>query len=135
MAEQINASPASGESILLVDHDGLARPFAETTLRALGYGVTAAGDGAEALAMLEAGGNHDLLITDLELDDAPNGHDLVREVRARCPSIRVTYLVRDGEGVFASQVRVDPHATILQKPFRRAELAHAVEVALGNRGG
>lgn len=135
MAEQINASPASGESILLVDHDGLARPFAETTLRALGYGVTAAGDGAEALAMLEAGGNHDLLITDLELDDAPNGHDLVREVRARCPSIRVIYLVRDGEGVLASQVRIDPHATILQKPFRRAELAHAVEVALGNRGG
>jgi CheY-like chemotaxis protein len=68
--------------ILLVDdnHDGvLARC---SVLEELGYCVTSASSGADALKLVEAGNAFDLLITDFRM--APmNGLQLIQELRAR----------------------------------------------------
>ena len=130
LTEQTDAPTGTGGSILLADTDQLAGPFAEATLLALGYEVTAVTSGGEVLDLLDQGGRYDLLITDLELDGDPTGIELARLARERRPGLPVIYLARSGEHHLASQARLDPGATLLRKPFRRVELAHRVEAVI-----
>ncbi len=72
----------------------------------------------------------DLLLTDIVLPGGMNGRELAAEVGRRAPGIPVLYMSGYTENAIAHHGRLDGDAELLQKPFRRADLARAVRKVL-----
>jgi len=78
---------AGGDSrphLLVVEDSDFFRHLLVPTLGAAGYRVTAAGSGAEALRLRDAGAMFDAVISDIEMPQI-DGHALVRQIRASGP--------------------------------------------------
>ena len=108
--------------ILVVDDDPEVREILAETLVEFGYGVTQAGSGEEALPVLEARPDIDLVITDVRMPGM-SGLELVEQARARRVGLKVIVI----SGYFLPQ----PIAVrFLKKPFHMQELASAVRAEL-----
>lgn len=117
---RLSTTTRDGASVLLVDDETIARKTTTDMLRDLGFDVTEASSGEEALAILRRGHVPDLLISD-HLMPGMSGEDLVREARALCPDIRV--LIISG---FAGLDEISADIPRLNKPFRQAEFATVI---------
>ena len=106
---------ASGTA-LLVDDELVARQTTGDMLSDLGFQVTEAGSGEEALAMLRAGLVPDLMVTD-HLMPGISGEELAREAAALSPATKI--LIVSG---FADLEGISPDLARLNKPFRQHEL-------------
>jgi CheY-like chemotaxis protein len=119
--------------ILVVDDEPDMRENMVRILRRGPYACVTAGDGQEALALLERESPPDLILTDLRMPGM-DGLALLREARRvvpEVPVVLVTAYVAD-ESVRGA-VR-DGAVTLLAKPFSAAELLGAVRAALRDRG-
>ncbi len=92
-----NAIPAEMTSVLLVEDELLVRELASEDLGEIGFEVTAASDGDEALGYLREGRHFDLLFTDIRMPGATDGWLLAQEARKLLPGIRVIYATGLGE--------------------------------------
>jgi CheY-like chemotaxis protein len=72
----------------------------------------------------------DLLLTDVVLPGGMSGVELARRAQAARPGLRVLLTSGYPEEVFQAQGRPDAGTMILQKPYRRHELAEAVSRVL-----
>ncbi|MGM0562112.1 MAG: ATP-binding protein [Pseudomonadota bacterium] len=122
------------ERILVVEDDTLVREFTTATLTSLGYDVTAVADGTAAKALLETDGSFDLLLCDVVLGGDMNGRQVAEAAHALLPHLKVLYMSGYTENAIVHHGRLDPGARLLQKPFRRADLAMKVREALDNIG-
>ncbi|MGE0715408.1 MAG: PAS domain-containing protein [Alphaproteobacteria bacterium] len=118
------------ERILVVEDSEDVRAFTEMVLTNLGYDVTIADSGPQAMAILDAGQSFDLLLTDVVLPGGMNGREVAEAVAARQPGIRVLYTSGYTEDAMLHHGRVEPGVHLLQKPFRRADLARMVRQVL-----
>jgi CheY-like chemotaxis protein len=120
----------SGESILLVEDEPAVRTLVSNILKDLGYQVTEARDGEEALALLEGIGTLDLLLSDVVLPGSYSGRDVATAVAQQRPRTEVLLMsgyvsdVLDESGVSG---RIPE---LLHKPFGKAELARKVRSVL-----
>lgn len=114
--------------ILFVDDDELMRLSSSETLKDLGYEAATAATGSAALKYLHAGGQIDVLITDLGLPDIP-GMALAAEVRALRPNVRVIFAT-GYDKPRAAGADLEPHTSFLAKPFAPDALAQAISGAL-----
>ncbi len=85
---------------------------------------------AAALEQLGSTTRVNLLLTDVVLPGGMNGRELAAEVERRAPGIQVLYMSGYTEDAIVHHGRLDADAALLQKPFRRADLARAVRKAL-----
>jgi len=122
----------SGETILVVEDDALVRGFVITQLHSLGYRTAAAGDGHAALEYVESGQLFDLLFTDVVLPGGMTGRQLAVEVTRRQPGAKILYTSGYTENVIVHHGRLDRDVMLLSKPYRKAELAGIVRLALGD---
>ena len=92
--------------VLLVEDELLVREVAAEDLGEIGFDVTPASDGDEALEILRQGQGFDLLFTDIRMPGQLDGWDLAREARQLIPDLKVIYAtglgdagddLRDGE--------------------------------------
>ncbi|HEV2673436.1 MAG TPA: ATP-binding protein [Aliidongia sp.] len=123
----------AGIRLLLVDDDPAVREVTGMMLREIGCIVTEAGSGSEALLLLEQGIEIDIVAADVAMPGM-NGRELVRQIRKRLPDIAVLLITGYADPALAD----DPDGALvtLRKPFRRADLAQAVEWALeSDQGG
>jgi DNA-binding response OmpR family regulator len=123
----------SGIKILAADDDRIVRRIVVAKLTGLGYDVTEAQDGQEALDILESGRIPDLLITD-SLMPRMGGLELVRNVRksqntavASLPVIMLTSRQGERDIIEGLETGLDDYVT---KPFSPDELAARVRTAL-----
>ncbi|MEX2482405.1 MAG: PAS domain S-box protein [Gammaproteobacteria bacterium] len=123
------------ETILLVEDDDLVRRYARNQLAGLGYRVLEAGDGAQALALVEAHDAIDLLFTDVVMPGGMSGRELADRVHLRRPGMRVLFTSGYTENAIVHQGRLDAGVQLLSKPYRRAELARAVRAVLDADAG
>jgi len=112
--------------ILLVEDEAVARINFAATLRAYGYEVMEATDGAEALALVEQHHrNIDLVITDMVLPKI-NGLNLVGTIQTRWPRVPVimvsAYLSKE-----AGNRILGPDVGVLEKPVRPSALIALVQ--------
>jgi PAS domain S-box-containing protein len=121
-----------GIRLLLVDDDPAVREVTGLMLRELGCIVSEAGSGSEALAALERGLEIDLVAADVAMPGM-NGPELVREIRKQLPEIAVLLVTGYADPTLGDDA--DGVLVTLRKPFRRADLARAVERALGREQG
>jgi DNA-binding response OmpR family regulator len=123
----------NGIKILAADDDRIVRRIVVAKLTGLGYDVTEAQDGQEALDILEGGNVPDLLITD-SLMPRVGGLELVRNVRksqnaavAALPVIMLTSRQGERDIIEGLETGLDDYVT---KPFSPDELAARVRTAL-----
>jgi CheY-like chemotaxis protein len=120
-----------GQRLLLVDDEPELLQVTALMLEDMGYRVGTAHDADEALALLaEEHQAVDLLITDIVMPGM-SGVDLVRRARERLPMLPVLYI----SGFNRDRLDSVTAARTLFKPFRREELAIAVQRALVERSG
>ena len=113
-------APQAG-GVLLVDDEPPVRDATAEMLRSLGFQVTVARSGEDALAMLN---DADYLVTD-HLMPGMKGADLARAAQARRPGLKV--LVISG---YAALDEIPPELPRLAKPFRVDELAASMGALL-----
>jgi signal transduction histidine kinase len=124
------SSPTGGESILVVDDNAELRRVAVRVLTKLGYQVSEAADGHEALALIKAGERRfDLLFSDLGLPHGLDGADLAAAARLLAPGLKVLFTTGYGVDRRNGSAKVDP-AILLRKPYRSQELAERIRAVL-----
>ncbi|MGJ4932003.1 CHASE3 domain-containing protein [Bradyrhizobium sp. HKCCYLS2038] len=134
-ATEVAAAPESdvrsgSETILVVEDDPLVRSFVLAQLQSLGYTTLSATRGSDALAMIDDGAAFDLLFTDVIMPGGMSGRQLAEMVVARRPQVRVLYTSGYTDNVILEHGQLAPEALLLTKPYRRAELAQMVRLAL-----
>ena len=118
------------ESLLVVEDDLLVRSYVLTHLAALGYTAHPAATAAEALALVYDGLKFDLLFTDVMLSGNMNGKQLAEELRKYRPDLKVLFTSGYTDNALVHHGRLDVGARLLEKPYRRAELARMLRQVL-----
>ncbi len=118
------------ETILVVEDDRLVREYALTQLHSLGYVTLAAANGTEALAIVEAGNEFDLLFTDVMMQGGMNGRQLANTLQKRKPGLRVLFTSGYTENAIIHHGRLDSGVLLLAKPYRKSDLAAMIRKAL-----
>jgi len=114
------------ESILLVEDEATLRHLAARALRAKGFSVLLAADGAEALRLLETHRQRlDLLVTDVVMPNM-DGRELADRLRARMPGLKVLFLSGYMDDALLRRGVFEANETLLQKPFTPSTLAQRV---------
>ena len=118
------------ETILLVEDNDLVRDYAREQLRGLGYEVIEAANGPDALTIVRQRDDIDLLFTDVVMPGGMNGKQLVDEVLAIHPHIKVLYTSGYTQNAIVHHGRLDAGVELLAKPYHRHELARRIREIL-----
>lgn len=116
-------------TVLIVEDEPTVLMFLEEALEECGFDVISARSGGEALNIL-GGGLHDfkVLVADIRIGDGLDGWEIARCAREIVADLPIVYVTGDSarswmeEGV--------PNSLLLQKPFDKDELEHAVRSLL-----
>ncbi len=122
-----------GEMILVVEDDPAVRNQAETSLESLGYRVVAAEDVPAARAALQAHPDIALVLTDVVLPGGESGTDLLTELAQNRPELPVCLMSGYPQPALEADALGPIDPPLLNKPFRRSELAQRVSSHLANR--
>jgi two-component system, OmpR family, response regulator len=128
MSEAAAGLPADQGQLLVVDDEPFLRDAVAASLRFLGFEVTAAETGTEALR-LARNGRFDLVVLDVMLPDT-DGFEVVRRLRAdgsRIPVIFLTARDTQADKVTGLTLGGDDYLT---KPFGLEELAARIRSVL-----
>jgi CheY-like chemotaxis protein len=129
-ADGPHAMPRGAEVVLLVEDEPAVRALTARVLRAQGYTVLVAGNGAEALQVIQAyPGVIDLLVTDLMMPEM-SGKALAEHVVRHYPGIRVLFISGYTDRAIVHHGRLERDMAFLQKPFTPLSLAEKVREAL-----
>src|SRR6266851_3738966 len=129
VAEARPVEPAAGETVLVVEDDPAVRRIVLRQLGEFGYRVLECDRAATALELLQRE-PVDLLLTDIVMPGGLDGIALARMAAERWPALKI--VLTSG----FPQARVDGNGELLgnmqllSKPYRRAELAAALRIAL-----
>jgi PAS domain S-box-containing protein len=137
---KLNTSPAAqaeklpprreGVTILLVEDDVVMRRLTRKMLEGHGYNVLEAEDGKRALDLIQS--HHapiDLVLTDVVMKEV-SGPELVLRLIESHPAMRVVYMSGYTGELFVTQ-GLDSGIRLLEKPFTRANLLKALDLAMG----
>ena len=110
-----------GAKVLLVEDDSAVRTLTQRMLRDAGFIVHAAADAYEALTVAgpDCAGLA-AVVTDVIMPGM-GGRDLVHELRARCPGLRVLY-ISGYLDIDVQRLELDAQTRLLAKPFSRDAL-------------
>jgi CheY-like chemotaxis protein len=125
MLPELDSSPAAAR-ILIVEDDVLIRAIVADELRSAGFSVVEAASADEALSYLKAGGQTDLVFSDIWMPGSLNGLDLARQLRDKYPSLPIIL----ASGNFSSQNLVD-FGLFIRKPYDVEHAVAMVSEALG----
>ena len=126
-----NSVTGKGETILAVEDSIPLRRIVVRQLHGLGYTVLEAGNGAEALAILETE-TVDLLFTDIVMPGGIDGFELADLATKRWPDIKVIFTSGFPQTRFVDEMR--PRAfPLLSKPYRKDNLAQLIRTILDGR--
>ncbi|WP_431219644.1 response regulator [Leifsonia xyli] len=121
--------------VLVVEDHALMRSLVADAFGRRGFDVTPAASTAEALALAESA-DPDLLVTDIDLGQRPNGVELATILRARAPHVAVMFLSNLSREAAAAQARsVVAGASFVNKSAVESveELVDAAEAVLADR--
>lgn len=129
----LQIAAGGGETVLLVEDDPLVRVHVQGQLESLGYQVVSAAGAVEALAIIAADHEIDLLFTDVMMPGTMNGAQLARAVQQLRPDMPVLFTSGYAENAITHQGYLLAGVTLLSKPYSRVELAQKLSGALFDR--
>jgi PAS domain S-box-containing protein len=119
-----------GQTILVLEDDPDVRKLAVSMLQGLGYSVREAHDGRAALEVFDSASRIDLLLSDIVLSGGISGRAVVEQARGRRPDLKVLFMSGYAEAATNREGLGHDDTVVLNKPFRRHELAQKVSSAL-----
>lgn len=122
--------PSGTETVLVVEDNPGVRDVAVSLLDDLGYQIVEAENGPEALRVLDARDDIDLLFTDMVMPGGMNGSEVAVSALARRPGLKILYTTGFAEASVVRLGELHANAAILTKPYMQPELARAVRDAL-----
>jgi len=115
-----------GTILLVEDEEGL-RQLNARGLASRGYTVLEAGNGVEAIDVLEkSDGQVDLVVSDVVMPEM-DGPTLLRELRTRNPTLKIIFVSGYAEDAFQKHLPADGQFAFLAKPFTLKQLVNAVK--------
>jgi len=129
-ASQELARAAGGEIILAVDDNASVRATVVRQLRGLGYGVREADGPQAALEILDGADDIDLLFTDIVMPGGIDGTELASKARQKRPDLKVLFTSGFPGASLTNSGTLDPNDVLLSKPYRKHELAKALQEIL-----
>ena len=132
--EAAHAPPSDGTAYgltaLIVEDEDALREVTRRLLTRQGYTVLTAANGAEAITAANSyQGTIDLLLTDVIMPQML-GREAAEKIQRTRPDIRVLYMSGYAQPVLASEGRLDPDVTLLDKPFTERELLDKVSATI-----
>jgi PAS domain S-box-containing protein len=122
-----------GEVVLIVDDDAAFRGALATTLESLGYDTIVAGDGRQALEIIEANAKKlDVVLTDLVMPGV-GGADLFDRIQKRHPQIPLLLMSGYPLGSDTHQLLEEGSVVWLQKPLTEATLARTLRQVIDRK--
>ena len=126
--------PGGGELLLVVDDEPLMRELTVKALRAAGYRVLSAENGADALRVLSSNpGLFALVVTDAIMP-VMGGRELTERLRLQQPDIRVLVASGSIEEIYTNDYPPPKGVRFLQKPFASRTLLESVHESLSGEG-
>ena len=126
VAPSLADTPASGETILVVEDEEAVREFTKILLEELGYRVLAAENGEHALALSEQyPGKIHLLLTDVVMPGI-QGPELAQKLSTFRPGVPILYVSGYTDPKILADLHLEDRMAFLQKPFTR----HALQVKI-----
>jgi CheY-like chemotaxis protein len=127
-----NQKPRQGgsETVLVTEDDPFVRNYAVTCLKSLGYRVIVAADSGEALAQVAREPQLDVLFTDIVMPGNMNGWELAERARQIRPGLKMLLTSGYALDTLVRQGRLQADVRILNKPYRKAELAERLRQTL-----
>jgi PAS domain S-box-containing protein len=126
---------SGGEVILAVDDNPDVRSTVLVQLRDLGYQVIEADSAASALKILQGPDRIDLLFTDMIMPGGLNGKELALKARATRPDLKVLFTSGFPNPSRGHGAGLDDRDELLNKPYRRQDLARALAGIFAGRAG
>ncbi len=118
-------------TVLLIDDEEAIRFAGRRMLEALGFRVLTAADGAEGLERYRRNGNEiDCVLLDLTMPGL-SGRDVFTELRSIRPDVQVVIASGYGAEEITRRFEGDEPAGVIQKPYGRKDLAHALRAVPG----
>lgn len=132
-APEMSANVPVHQRILLVEDHEQVRDHVLKLLSKMGYSVTAANDGKEALEQMNSGKEFELLFTDIIMPGGMNGQELAKEAKKLDPRIKVLFTSGYPASAFKHLgLKEQEGLHLLSKPYRFADLQSAIADLLGN---
>ena len=132
IANHKHSTQSGHENILVVEDDPMVLDYVESQLSSLGYAVTTANSGQQALAQLESGLPVDLLFTDVVMPEGLSGRELADRAQLMRPGLKVLFTSGYTENAIVHHGRLDAGVMLLSKPYNRQQLALKIREALDN---
>jgi PAS domain S-box-containing protein len=126
--ERLPEIRGQGERILVVEDEFSLLLMMESLIQSLGYKIETARSGLDALQLIEAGEEFDLMITDIIMPGGLDGFELAHKVRSIRPNLPIIYM--SGYTGYSESDMSNVVAPMLQKPCPPAELAQAIYSAI-----
>jgi len=128
------ARPTGGR-VLVVDDESAVRILVQSVLRTMGYEVTTASGGREALrAVYAESATPDLLVADIDMPGM-TGIELAARLTVERPTVRVILMTGDAASAARARDRARFVVAVLLKPFTTSELREVVREAIGEPPG
>jgi CheY-like chemotaxis protein len=121
-------NPASRPTILVVEDEALVRLDIAVYLRSAGFRVLEAGNAHEAIQLLIADHNIDLVFSDISMPGGLNGMDLARWVREKRSRVQVLLTSGTATNVLLASGEHD----VVLKPYHPSDVEMSIRRLLGN---
>ncbi len=133
MPEEAPAAPvvARKTKILVVEDQEAVRAVACGFLEDFGYDVIEAGDGFQALAVLQEVPDIDLMFSDVVMPGGMNGFDLAQAAQSLKPALKIVHTSGYPKGAMVHQDEPRfKNGFIIMKPYRRDDLQKIIKDAM-----
>jgi putative nucleotidyltransferase with HDIG domain len=124
--------PMAAERVLVVDDEEAIREVVTSMLHSAGYNCQQAGSGREALAILDSGGQFELILSDLMMAEL-DGMGLLERTKEKYPDVPVVMVTAVHDILMALKAIRNGAYDYLLKPFEREQLLNTARRALENR--
>ncbi len=118
-----------GEVVLVIEDEQAVRELVVEVLRELGYHALEAADGPGGLALLDAAGRVDLLVTDVGLPGL-NGRQVADAARTLRPGLKVLFMTGYAENAALNRGFLDDGMALITKPFSVQTLAARIRAMI-----
>jgi PAS domain S-box-containing protein len=130
-AETPKAVPRAKKKILVVEDQEAVRAVACGFLEDFGYEVIEAGDGFQALSVLQEVPDIDLMFSDVVMPGGMNGFDLAQAAQSLKPDLKIVHTSGYPKGAMVHQDEPRfKNGFIIMKPYRRDDLEKIIKDAL-----
>jgi two-component system cell cycle sensor histidine kinase/response regulator CckA len=129
MAKAASADLTGHGTILLVEDEEGLRALNARGLSSRGYTVLEAGNGVEAIEVLDKQGHVDLVVSDVVMPEM-DGPTLLKELRRRDPDVKIIFVSGYAEEAFSKNLPSQEQYAFLAKPFTLKQLVAEVKKTL-----